>query len=132
MHRGGVMRLRTSLAALFLVAAFPALGRAQTDQGKLTGTVIDTTGAFVAGATVTVKNERTGQERTQPSSSAGLFLIPNLKPSTYTIRAAKDGFTPVEYTGMPLAVGQELHVDLELKPAGVQEDVTVVGSAPVL
>ena len=33
---------------------------------------------------------------------------------------------------MPLAVGQELHIDFEFKPAGVQESVTVVGSSPVL
>src|SRR5207344_2966272 len=60
------------------------------------------------------------------------FLLSGLKPSVYTVRAAKDGFAPVEYSDMPLAVGQELHIDFEFKPAGVQESVTVVGSSPVL
>src|SRR5204862_3796561 len=44
----------------------------------------------------------------------------------------KSGFGTIEYTAMPLAVGQELALDFELKPAGVQEDVTVTGTAPVL
>jgi hypothetical protein len=126
------MKVRTWIAALVVAAGFPALGSAQTDQGKFTATVLDTSGGFVAGATVAVKNERTGEERSQTSSPSGIVLIANLKPSTYTVRATKDGFSPVEYTRMAIAVGRELHVDLELKPAGVQEDVTVVGTAPVL
>src|SRR6202007_1510966 len=43
-----------------------------------------------------------------------------------------DGFAAIEYTGMTVAVGQELNLDFEIKPAGVQEAVTVVGTAPVL
>jgi outer membrane receptor protein involved in Fe transport len=56
----------------------------------------------------------------------------NLRPSTYTIRVTKDGFAQIEYTDMRIAVGQELSLDLELKPAGVEEAVTVVGVAPIL
>lgn len=117
------MKMRTWMAATLLVAA---------DQGKFTGTVHDSSGAFVAGATVTIKNERTGEERTQATSAGGVFLIANLKPSTYTVRAQKEGFAPVEYTQMTIAVGQELHLDFEVKPSGVQEAVTVVGEAPIL
>jgi carboxypeptidase family protein len=126
------MTLRSWAAVLVCVVALPVIGYAQTDQGKFTGTAHDSTGAFVAGANVTVKNDRTGEERTQTTSSTGMFLIANLKPSTYTVRAVKDGFAPIEYTQMPIAVGQELHLDLEFKPAGIQEAVTVVGQAPVL
>ena len=66
------------------------------------------------------------------SNDQGYFLISYLKPSTYTIKTDKTGFATLEYTGMALAVGQELALDFEIKPAGVQEDVTVVGTAPVL
>ena len=92
-------------AALALVAALSAVGVAQTDQGKLSGTVRDSTGSFVAGATVTAKNERTGEERTQTTTDQGAFLISNLKPSSYTLRATKSGFAPTEYTEMRIAVG---------------------------
>jgi len=71
-------------------------------------------------------------EREVLTNQQGYYLIGSLKPSTYTIRAEKDGFAAIEYTGMTIAVGQELNLDFEVKPAGVQEAVTVVGTAPVL
>jgi hypothetical protein len=84
------------------------------------------------GVTAKAKNERTGEERSAVTNDQGYFLIAPLKPSTYTIRVERAGFAPIEYTAMPLAIGQELTLDFELKPAGVTEAVTVVGSAPVL
>src|SRR5215470_10516365 len=126
------MTFRKWLTAILFVAAGAAPAFAQVDQGRFTGTVRDQTNAFVTGATVKVKNERTGEEHTALSNQQGYFLIASLKPSTYTIRVEKDGFASIEYTGMSIAVGQELNLDFEVKPAGVQEAVTVVGSAPVL
>ena len=126
------MRLHRWLAVALYLAAFAAVGYAQGDQARFAGTVRDSSGALVGGATVTVKNERTSEERSQVTTNTGTYLISNLKPSTYTIRAAKDGFTLLEYTNMTLAVGQELVLDLELRPAGVQESVTVTADIPVL
>lgn len=125
------MKLFRSLAALVMFA-LPALASAQTDQGKITGIVRDQSSAFVSGAKVTVRNERTGDERVAMSNERGYFLIGSLKPSSYTIKTEKSGFAPLEYTAMPLAVGQELTLDFEIHPAGVQESVTVTGTAPVL
>jgi hypothetical protein len=126
------MTLCRWIATLTLVAVYAANGYAQTDQGKVSGTVRDQTNAFVAGAKVTVKNERTGEERNVLSNDQGYFLIGYLKPSMYTIKTEKAGFSAIEYTAMPLAVGQELTLDFEVKPAGIQEEVTVVGTSPVL
>src|SRR2546428_191026 len=120
------------IATVLLVGFCAVTAYAQTDQGKVSGTVRDQSNAFVPGAKVTVKNERTGEERSTISNDQGYFLISYLKPSTYTIRTEKSGFGAIEYTAMPLAVGQELALDLELKPAGIQEDVTVTATAPVL
>ena len=125
------MRLFVSLA-LALVMLLPAPTFGQSDQGRIAGSVRDQTNAFVAGTTVTVKNEKTGEERTAATNGQGLFVVTGLRPSTYTIRVERSGFNPIEYTAMPLAVGQELTLDFELKPAGVEEAVTVVGTAPVL
>src|SRR5256712_2278407 len=120
------------IATVLLVGFCAVTAYAQTDQGKVSGTVRDQSNAFVPGAKVTVKNERTGEERSTISNDQGYFLISYLKPSTYTIKAEKSGFAGIEYTAMPLAVGQELTLDFEIKAAGVQENVTVVGTAPVL
>ena len=105
---------------------------AQVDQGRIAGTVRDQSNAFATATPVTVKNERTGEARAAVTNEKGYFLVSGLKPSTYTIRVERPGFSTVEYTAMPLAVGQELTLDFELKPAGVQEAVTVVGTSPVI
>jgi hypothetical protein len=113
------------LALVAALLALPATARAQ--DGRFSGTVLDQTGAFVPAATVAVKNQRTGEERTVTSSSQGRYVVPNLKPSVYTIRATFGSFQPLEYTDLTLAAGQEFSVDLELHAAGVTETVTVEG-----
>jgi hypothetical protein len=122
--------LAAALALVATLAASPAFG--QTDQGRIAGTVRDQSNAFAGGTPVRVRNERTGEERRAVTSEKGYFLITGLKPSTYTVRVERSGFAPIEYTQMPLAVGQELTLDFELKPAGVQEAITVVGTSPVI
>ena len=125
------MKMFRRVVAALLFALLPSLAAAQTD-GRISGTVRDTSGAFVAGATVKVRNEKTGEVRAVLSNDQGFFAASPLKPSTYTITAEKPGFSIVEYPQMPLAVGQELALDFEFRPAGVQENVTVVATAPVL
>src|SRR5262245_13580372 len=125
------MRLRVWVAVTLFALSVPAASAAQSD-GRFAGTVRDSSGAFVAGAVVSVKNQRTGEERSTTTVDTGAFLIPNLKPSVYTVRAVKEGFAPIEYTEIPIAVGQELVLDFEFKPAGVEETVTVTASSPVL
>src|SRR5215470_12502841 len=102
------------LAAAVCLLALPIVVDAQTDQGKFSGTVRDQTNAFVSGAKVTAKNERTGEERTALTNDQGYFLISYLKPSSYTLKAEKQGFGAIEYTAMAIAVGQELTLDFEL------------------
>jgi hypothetical protein len=111
---------------LWLASVMPA--SAQAD-GRFAGAVLDASGAVLPGATITVKNEKTGEERTAISSAQGLYVVTNLKPSAYTIKVTSGKFAPLEYSGMQLLAGQEFHLDLELKPAGVTESVTVQGTS---
>jgi hypothetical protein len=113
------------LAAILL--ALPAVASAQTD-GRFTGVVIDATGAFVPGATVTIKNEKTGEGRTVKTNDQGVYVVANLKPSVYTIRATFGDFAPIEITGLNLTAAQEFPLDLTLQPAGLTETVTVQGT----
>ena len=123
--------LKSAMAALALLV-MPSLALAQSDSGRISGSVRDSSSAVIAGASVTVKNERTGETRTVTSDTQGRFVAAPLRPSTYTLRAEAQGFTPIEYTALPVAVGQELALDLEFRPAGLKEDVTVSAAAPVL
>jgi outer membrane receptor protein involved in Fe transport len=131
--RRNAARLRAAAIVAACTAALlaPAAAAAQGD-ARIAGSVRDQSGALVPGATVTVKNERTGEQRSVTADTEGLFSVTALKPSTYTVRATFADFQPVEYTGMLLQVGQNLMLDLELAPAGVTEAVTVAASVPTL
>ena len=115
-----------AIAALLWLAA-PRTALAQSD-GRFAGAVMDASGAFVQGASITIKNEKTGEERTLTTNAQGLYVATSLKPSTYTIRAKSGAFAPLEYNGLQLLAGQEFRLDLELKPAGVSESITVQGT----
>jgi hypothetical protein len=126
------MKVERWMATIALLVGLPVTAAAQSDSGRISGSVRDQTSAFVIDATVTIKNDRTGELRTTKTNADGYFLVSPLRPSTYTIKAEKPGFGVLEYPPMPLAVGQELALDFELKPAGVHETVNVVGTAPTL
>jgi hypothetical protein len=116
--------LKASAAYLTLALLFPTLALAQTE-GRFVGVVLDPTGAVIPSATVVVKNERTGDTRTVTSNAEGRYIVPNLPPSTYTIKATSTGLAPLECTGLQLVAAQEFALDLSLTPAGITETVTV-------
>ena len=126
------MNVRSWLITLAILMACAPPAFSQVDNGRIAGIVRDSSSAFAPGVNVKITNERTGEDRTAVTNDQGYFLVTPLKPSTYTIRVERAGFAAIEYTAMPLAIGQELTLDFELKPAGVTEAVTVVGTAPVL
>ena len=124
-------RVFRGLTVGVILAAMVSPAHAQGD-ARFSGTVVDQTGAFVPGAMVSVKNQKTGEERTVTTSAEGRYVVPNLKPSVYTMTATFGSFQPLKYTDMTLAAGQELSLDLELHPAGVSETVTVEGHAATI
>ncbi len=126
-----MLRWGRTIAAIAVMLSLSAVVNAQND-GRFAGTVLDPSGATVAGATVTVKNERTGAIKTVTTDGGGRYLVTGLAPSTYTIAVKAGNFAPLEYTNMQLVASQEFAIDLNLQAAGVQETVTVVGQAGAL
>src|SRR5262245_49259052 len=120
------LSLILALAGLHLaaVAAF-----AQGDQARIVGTVRDQSGGVLPGATVTVKNERTGEVRTVTPDDKGYYQVTALKASSYTIEASLPAFIPTQVTAVQLLVGQQSTTDIVLKPAGGSETITVVSSS---
>src|SRR5262249_40395746 len=121
--------LRGFISALVMVCVLAIPSMAQVDQGRIAGTVKDQSGAVIPGVMITVKNERTGEERTALSSEKGDYLVVALKPSPYTVSAELSGFAKAEVPGLQLVVGQTLTIDLTLKPAGVSQELTVAADA---
>jgi len=73
---------------------------AQVDSGRIIGLVLDAKNASIAGATITVVDERTSEERTTKSNTDGAYQIVALKPSFYTIKVSAEQFAPAEQTGL--------------------------------
>src|SRR5215472_18188864 len=119
-----LLRRSFLLSALFV----PAFVLAQTT-GSIQGTVTDSTGAVVDGATITVLNLATNASRTATSNASGFYSIPNLVPAPYSIKFEKQGFTAVDIKSVTLTTAQILTLNTTMKVGSVQEVVEVNGSA---
>lgn len=104
---------------------------AQSDQSRISGTVVDANGGSIGGATVIVKNEKTGEERNVVAGADGTFLIVALKPTTYTISASANNFQNFSQKSVELLVGQETNLILTLQPTGVTAQVDIVSGEEV-
>ncbi len=105
--------------------------RAQSDTGRISGTILDTTAAVVPKAELTVTNERTGQSRKVMANDQGLYTVTQLGPSTYTVTAVTTGMARAEYRGVTLQVGQERTLNITLQPATMTTEVNVSSGALV-
>jgi len=116
------------VVAIIALLMLPLTGSAQTDQGRIAGTVTDSNGGLVPGATIVVKNERTGEERAAISNEVGHFLVPALRPSSYTVTVnAKD--LSGKAANIQLLVGQELNLPITVQPTGLEAKVEVTAGA---
>jgi Carboxypeptidase regulatory-like domain len=118
------MRARIILAFVLLTALSLS---AQTFRGTILGTVTDPSGAVVAGASVTVKNEGTGLARTTNTSADGSYALPELPIGTYTVTVTLTGFQTFQANGVVVDVAGERRVDTALKTGQVSSKVEVSG-----
>jgi hypothetical protein len=112
------------LAAVCSVTAF-----AQSDRGRISGRVLDPTGAVVPSAVVTVENPSTDLRRETKAGADGIYLVDSLLSATYKVSASAPGFAMAVISEFPLSVGQERTLDIHLQPAAVQDSVTVASGA---
>jgi len=102
-----------------------AIASAQSDSGRITGTVTDSSKAVMQNATISIKNEKTGETRSVTSNDQGVFTVTELGPSTYTLSVDAKGMAPAQYSGITLQVGQTRTLNVILLAAGVNTVVVV-------
>jgi hypothetical protein len=100
---------------------------AQTFRGTILGTVTDSSGGAVAGATVTIKNVDTGLTRTVTTSDDGSFSAPELPIGNYNVTVDKEGFKEGIVTGIRVEVSSERRTDFILQPGQLAQKVEVTG-----
>src|SRR3989442_13116833 len=136
MARGTGIRLhmvgRVGTAIVALIALGTCLSVAQTSTATILGTVKDTTGALIPGASVTVKHTETGLTRIAISSETGDYNVPLLPVGAYEITTSMPGFRQEERRGIDLIVGQQAVINLTLEVGAPAKIVTETEEAPLV
>ncbi len=108
-----------------LVCCLP--GRAQQTLGSLNGTVLDPSGAAVAGAKITATNSGTNVTATTTTQATGFFQIFNLPIGAYVVKISREGFELTELTDITVQEARATTVNVTLKVGKTTESVTVTG-----
>lgn len=124
-------RTRVFLVLFALVAAFMPWRPAQAQKitGAITGTVTDSTGAAVPGATVTITNTATSKVYTVTTDAQGGYTVAELPESTYLVEVKANGFQDFITKGAVVHVATTTNVNAQLKLGSVSQSVTVEANA---
>jgi hypothetical protein len=117
------------LAVSWLFTALPVPAAAQTVTGTIQGTVTDTSGGVLPGATVTITHAETGTERVVLTNETGFYSAPFLQIGRYTVRATMPAFGTVIKENIDLGLNVTRVVDFSLEPR-VASEVTVTAAPP--
>jgi hypothetical protein len=116
--------LVVTAAVLLLPAAY-----AQLYTGSIAGTVMDSSGAVLAGAQIKATDAEKGFEFTATSDSGGRYVIRELPPAKYTVTATASGFKTQRKEGVTIDVSQHTAVDFSMTVGGISEVVDVTAGA---
>ncbi len=119
---------RNLLVLLVFLFSSTVFVSAQSVLGSITGSVHDSTGANVPGATVLLHRTETNTDRTLKSDESGNYNAVNVEAGTYNVTTTAPGFGSTVEQGVVLASRQELHLDISLKITSKDQTVTVNAS----
>src|SRR5688572_24511229 len=122
-------RLLLLISSVFVAASSPAFAQ---QRGAISGKVLDPDGLVLPGATVLVTHTGTGFTREVITVDTGAYSVPNLEPGTYDVTVTMAGFGGAGRTGLVLAPGAAITLELKLAVAGVRENVVVTGESPLV
>src|ERR1700737_1939160 len=118
------------ICALFLLMICCGISlRAQTNPGRISGTVSDKAGAVIPNATVSVTNAATNLVRTATTDGGGFYTVTNLPVGTYAVLVEQKGFKKAVQGDNVLAADARLTVDIRLELGEVSETVQVTSNA---
>src|SRR6266850_703492 len=117
------------VACVIFGAGRPAA--AQLTTADIVGTVTDTTGGVVPGATVTITNTATEVTLVVVTDRVGNYVVNLLPPGRYRVRIELEGFRSV-VRDIPVGAGDRPRVDARLEAGAISEAIVVTGQAPLL
>ncbi|HEY9126734.1 MAG TPA: carboxypeptidase-like regulatory domain-containing protein, partial [Acidobacteriaceae bacterium] len=121
------------ISPIFLVAALlfvdTARTVAQSTFGSILGVVQDSSGAVVAGATITLINTGTTAQRVAKTDNAGEFTFSNIDVGTYTVTIAASGFEKFSQPDIVLTARESRRIEAKLQPGAESQTMTVTAEA---
>ena len=121
------------LAAAIVALTLAAPASAQVSTFDLSGTALDQSSAVLPGATVSLRNTKTGLVRTEVTDDRGRYHFIALPVvGEYSVKIALPGFGAEERAGLIFQANTKPVIDFTLKLASLAEATTVVGAAPIL
>jgi hypothetical protein len=126
-HRG--LRAVILLLLVFAFGVHSSYGQAGTSFAQLNGTVVDPSGGSVGKASIVLREVDTNHVYNATASDNGYYVIPNLLPGQYELKASATGFAAYTQTGIVLRVGQMATIDVTLKVHTGEEKVVVTTEA---
>ncbi len=129
--------MRRAFLLLILIAFFcgivsSAAAQTVSNTGKIAGLVADASGAIVAGATVTLEEQATGNLFQRTTNGAGRFAFPSQVVGNYRLKVTQNGFKTAQIDSLQVTVGQTTSADVRMQPGAPSESVTVAGTTPLL
>src|SRR5579864_2581120 len=119
-------------ALVLFISCNAAYAQSSAADAQLNGSVRDQTGSMIVKAAVALRNVDNNQTYKTTSNSAGFYILTNVPPGNYELTAESQGFAKYAQTGVVLRVAQVATLDINLKVAGTQQEVTVNTEAPVI
>jgi hypothetical protein len=123
---------RVALGFIIAMSLLPGSLAAQAVTGTILGTVTDSSGALIPGATITLTHAGTGLMRTVVSDAAGEYTAPSLPTGRYTVTAELSGFKTVSLPDVDLGVDQRVRINVRLEIGTVSETITITGQSPLV
>jgi len=125
--------IRTGLAiAALILGSFVTHLQAQSNTASLYGTVLDSGGAVVPGATVRARHVDTGTVYRFTSDALGAYDFPQIRLGGYEVDAEAAGFQRLIHSGINLTLDQRAKLDLILQIGNLTETIQVRSEAPLL
>ncbi len=120
------------IGLIFALAFLVGVTNAQKTTADIVGTVVDSTGKVISGATVTVTSAGTAATRTVVSDGNGAFRITTLQPGRYDVSAEAPNFSKSVVKGIELNVGTDFSFSIELKAGQISEVVEVTADGALV
>ena len=127
-----MLRSLLAAAAMLLVTVGAVPASAQVTTGSIFGIVTDESGGVLPGVTVTITSTAVPGSPSDVTSATGAYRFPALPPGSYSLLFDLQGFAALRRENLPLPLGSNVEINVQMKVGGLAETVTVTSESPVV